>query len=224
MIKRIHKYIPKSEYMNLYNALFMSHMTYCISCWGGVSHHKLQKLFVLQKRCVRLLFGKEFIPDNNGVSESCNEIKTTPESNNYCLEHTKPLFMENKILTIHNLSVLHTFIELFKIVKFHIPCPLYNLMIFSSRSDKFLLILPKIRLDISKQNFVFRSSSIWNKLVNIVLNKSLPNDSGLIIPGSSENSDFASSMCVIKTKLKKYLLSTQNLGDENEWLYENIHL
>ena len=224
MIKRIHKYVPKSEYMNLYNALFMSHMAYCISCWGGVSHHKLQKLFVLQKRCVRLLFGKEFTPDNNGVSESCNEIETTPESKNYCLEHTKPLFMENKILTIHNLSVLHTFMELFKIVKFHIPCPLYNLMIFSSRNDKFLLILPKINLDISKQNFVFRSSSIWNKLVNIVLNKSLPNDNGLIIPGSSENSDFASSMCVIKTKLKKYLLSTQNLGDENEWVYENIHL
>ena len=179
---------------------------------------------MLQKRCVRLLFGKEFTPGDNRLSESFDEIEIIPESKNYCLEHTKPLFIENKILNIHNLSVLHTFIELFKIVKFHIPYPLYNLMIFSSRSDKFLLILPKIRLDISKQNFVFRSSSIWNKLVNIVLNKSLPNDSGLIIPGSSENSDFASSMCVIKTKLKKYLLSTQNLGDENEWLYENIHL
>lgn len=37
IIKRIKKYIPESEYLNIYNALFMSHLTYCISCWGGVS-------------------------------------------------------------------------------------------------------------------------------------------------------------------------------------------
>ena len=31
----------------------------CISCWGGVPDNKLVKLFAIQKRCVKLLFGKE---------------------------------------------------------------------------------------------------------------------------------------------------------------------
>ena len=57
MIKRIKKFIPKSEYIKIYNALFLSHITYCITCWGGVSNYKLQKLFSLQKRCIRILFG-----------------------------------------------------------------------------------------------------------------------------------------------------------------------
>ena len=33
IIKRIKKIIPVSEYLQLYNALFKSHITYCISSW-----------------------------------------------------------------------------------------------------------------------------------------------------------------------------------------------
>ena len=35
IIKQIIKYIPKSQYMNIYNSLFISHLTYGISAWGG---------------------------------------------------------------------------------------------------------------------------------------------------------------------------------------------
>ena len=61
MLKRITKFIPKSEYRKLYESLFKSHMNYCISCWGEVSESKLQTIFAVQKRCIRLLFGKKFI-------------------------------------------------------------------------------------------------------------------------------------------------------------------
>lgn len=57
LIKRIMKFIPKSEYMKLYDSLFKSHISYCISSWGGVTAYRLLKLFTMQKRCVRLLFG-----------------------------------------------------------------------------------------------------------------------------------------------------------------------
>ena len=40
MIKRIIKFIPKSEYMNIYNALFKSHLSYCISSWDAIPHSK----------------------------------------------------------------------------------------------------------------------------------------------------------------------------------------
>ena len=57
MIKHIIKCIPKSEYIQIYDALFKSHLCYCFSSWGGIPNYKLQGLFELQKRCIRLLYG-----------------------------------------------------------------------------------------------------------------------------------------------------------------------
>ena len=76
MIKRIRKFIPKAEYMKIYNALFQSHLTYCISCWGGISSYKLQKVFAIQKRCLRLLFGKELSFDHAEYYETCARVRT----------------------------------------------------------------------------------------------------------------------------------------------------
>ena len=59
-IKRIKKFIPKSKYNTIYNTLFASHLRYCITVWGGTHKSKLLKVFNLQKRCLRILFGKEF--------------------------------------------------------------------------------------------------------------------------------------------------------------------
>ena len=53
---RIQDSVPKSLHKQLYHALFESHMTYCISVWGGQSFNALNKLFIIQKRCVRMLF------------------------------------------------------------------------------------------------------------------------------------------------------------------------
>ena len=43
-------------------------------------------------------------------------------SKNYCLEveHIKPLFTEQKIMNLENLHMYHTFMELFKILKFDV--------------------------------------------------------------------------------------------------------
>ena len=50
MIKRIIKFIPKSEYLKIYDALFKSHLSYCISCWGAIPTSKLQGIFSIQKK------------------------------------------------------------------------------------------------------------------------------------------------------------------------------
>ena len=63
MIKKVKKFIPKKVYLKLYNALFTPHLTYCISVWGGISDYKLSKIFALQKRCIRLMFGTELTFD-----------------------------------------------------------------------------------------------------------------------------------------------------------------
>ena len=225
MIKRIIKFIPKSEYMKIYNALFQSHLTYCISCWGGISSYKLQKVFTIQKRCLRLLFGRELSFDHAQYYETCARVRTYEEhmaAKNFCLEHTKELFNENQILCLHNLYVLRTFMELFKILKYHCPVSIFSLFTVSPRDGKLLLHLPGVHLDMSKANFVFKSSLIWNKLLNIVFNRCVPRDDGVIIPGSSINSDMSASIAVIKGKLRKHLLYLQTLGEDYCWSTENF--
>ena len=106
--------------------------------------------------------------------------------------------------------------ELFKIVKFRTPISLFGLFEISSRSQ--LVILPRVNLDVSKQNFVFKSASLWNKLSNIIFEKCLPEESGIIIPGSASNSDLAASTSMVKNKLKLNLLASQKLGNETEWV------
>ena len=227
IIKRIMKFIPESEYHKIYNALFKSHLSYCISCWGGVSNNKLESLFSIQKRCIRLLFGKEFTYDHAGFYETCARVRTYQEhmaKKDFQLEHTRPIFNDHNILSLHHLYIQHTFIDLFKIVKYRTPISLYELFTPSPRNTNLLMCLPRINRDVSKQNFVFSGSLIWNSVIGLVLNKCSPNDNGIMVPGSSKCSDISAPISKIKNKLKDTLLKTQKLetpGRAKEWLPDN---
>ena len=71
MIKRTQKFIPRQEYKKIYEDLFKSHLSYCINSWGSVSDYKLQSIFAIQKRCVRLIFGEKYSYDHAGYYETC---------------------------------------------------------------------------------------------------------------------------------------------------------
>ena len=81
VIKRIKQFIPKNEYLKIYNSLFKSHISYCISCWGGISQNRLKSLFSIQKRCVRLLFGKELSFDHAEYYQTCARTRTYTQQN-----------------------------------------------------------------------------------------------------------------------------------------------
>lgn len=75
--------IPKSQYLNIYHTLFASHLTYGITVWGGVSENSkcnnstlIDPLFITQKRCIRMLFGKEISFDHPDYYETCAHTKT----------------------------------------------------------------------------------------------------------------------------------------------------
>ena len=228
IIKRIMKFIPKSEYHKLYDALFKSHLSYCISCWGGISRNKLSPLFILQKRCIRLLFGKIPTFDHATFYETCARTRTYDEhmaKKNYQLEHTKPLFNSETILSLHHLYIQHTFIELFKIMKQRLPISLHDLFTFSPRISNLLMCPPKFSLKISRQNFVYNGSILWNGLIGQVLDKCEPYANNVMVPGSSDNSDLSASISIIKKRLKQHLLEIQKLetpGRVNEWMPNNF--
>ena len=59
-----------------------------------------------------------------------------------CLEHTQPLFTEQKIMNLENLHMYHTFTELFKILKFDVPHSIIikDLFKFCPKNEKLRLI------------------------------------------------------------------------------------
>ena len=223
------KFIPKSEYHKLYDSLFKSHLSYCISSWGGISSNKLSPIFLLQKRCVRLLFGKVPMFDHASYYETCARSRTYTEhmaKKNYQLENTKPIFNSEKILSLHHLYIQHTFIELFKIMKERVPYSLYELYNVSPRISTLLICLPKFNLEITRQNFVYSSSLIWNKTIKNVLDTCIPHANNIMVPGSSTNSDLSASTSIIKHRLKSMLFQAQGLqtpGRVNEWMPENFY-
>ena len=227
-IKRIKKFIPKEHYMKLYHSLFLSHLTYGISAWGGVSRSKLGKIFSIQKRCMRLLFGKILNFDHPAFYKTCARARTYDEHiapKDFSLEHTKPLFKELKMLTVHHLYYLYTFNELFKIRKYCCPTSLLSLLRHTHQySGKHLkLITPSYTMRRSRLQFLYKCTQIWNSIFPQVFNAS---DIGgpVITPGSVENSDFVTTVSFVKAQVKKILLGIQNNGDPSEWQAENLEI
>ena len=76
LVKRIRKLVPESHYKSIYHSLFESHLCYGISCWGGAYSSKLESLFCLQKRCVRILFGETPSFDHPEYYQTCARTRT----------------------------------------------------------------------------------------------------------------------------------------------------
>ena len=228
--------MPESHYMKLYDALFKSHLSYCINCWGGIPKSKLDSLFAVQKRCIRILFGKLPSFDHAEFYETCARARTYQQhiaDKDYSLEHTKALFNEQNILSLHHLYIQHIFIDMFKILKLRVPYPLFDLFdtnwIRSSSSMR--LRLPLTMLDKTKANFVYSGCLIWNKLINRLLEDCLPGDTLVIVPGSCPYTDlYTTPISFVKTKLKCMLIDVQKKNSfgntdkqrSSEWNMENF--
>ena len=133
---------PKEYYKSLYYALFESHMSYCISVFGHVCQTHSEKLFTVQKHCMRILFG-----DKQAYLEKFKTCcRTRPfdmqklGAQFYEREHTKPLFQKNGILTYQNLCNYHVCIETLKILKSKVPFPLFEQYTISSRNNMHFIL------------------------------------------------------------------------------------
>ena len=99
-LNRIRDGIPSNLHRDLYYTLFESHLSYCISAWGSAAQFRINTLWVVQKHCVRVLFGDKAA--YLGKKSTCARARPYGLQNLgaefYQLEATKPLFKNNKIL------------------------------------------------------------------------------------------------------------------------------
>ena len=204
-LNRIIQFIPSSHHESLYHTLFESYLSYGISVWGSEKQTKLKNIFKVQKKAMRVIFGdrEKFLDKFKTCvrARPFSEQKLTAAF--YIKEHTKPLYIKHKILTVQNLYFYHSCCEVFKIFKLFLPKPLYELFNFSTRSHKNLYINTPQPSD----SFEYRTSVMWNEARKIL----------------TTTPDSSTSISVVKNELKNLLLQNQTLGDEINWIEHNFY-
>ena len=195
-LNRIRDSVPEDLHTDLYHTLFESHLTYCISVWGGSSASNITKIWTAQKHCIRVLFGnkKAYLEK----FQTCARARPYPfqvlTGKFYELEHSKPLFKDKKILALKNLYTYHTFMEVFKILKLRCPISLFDLFNLSSRKE-ITLITP-----FPSNDFIYRATIIWNT-----------------IAPKLKLLDYSHSISLAKSNLKRALLDIQHSQKETSW-------
>ena len=200
---RIMDSIPKAIHRDLYYTLFESHLSYCISVWGGATQTRISSLWTIQKQCIRILFGdKEAFLNKYSTCVRARPYDLQILGNRFYMpEHTKPLFKEHKILSIHNLYAYHCYMETFKILKFRQPRSLFNSYNISERKPTLL------KSEFPSQSFIDRSTGIWN-----------------IVTPKLKFEDFSPKVGFIKRFLKKALLNSQHRETPQDWTVEDFNL
>ena len=81
----------------LYNTLILPHLIYCNIVWGNCNKSKVDSLFLLQKKAIRICTHSPY------------------------LAHTEPLFKQLKTLKMHDIHTYHSAIFMFKYFKNVLP-------------------------------------------------------------------------------------------------------
>jgi hypothetical protein len=193
---RIMDSIPKEIHRDLYYTLFESHLSYCISVWGGATQYRISSLWTIQKQCVRVLFGdREAFHDKFNTCARTRPYDQQVLGNKFYMpEHTKPLFATYKILSVHNLYTYHCFMETYKILKFRTPWSLYEKYNISERKPTLLIA------GFPSPNFTDRTTFLWN----------------LTAP-KLKFDDFSPKVSGIKNCIKRALLINQHKDLPLEW-------
>ncbi|KAL5261473.1 hypothetical protein ACHWQZ_G007251 [Mnemiopsis leidyi] len=200
---RIRDSVPEELHKDLYFTLFESHITYCISVWGGAHKNVLANVWTAQKHCVRVLFGNKlaYIDKFKTCAKARPYLSQALDSSFFRLEHTKQLFTKNGILALENLYTYHTFMETFKILKLHTPISLYNLYHRSLRKELILIVSSSPTKD-----FITRSTTLWNS-----------------IAPKFKFHDFSYKISQAKCNIKNALLLLQNSGETHSWSENNFN-
>ena len=172
-------------------------MSYCISVWGGASSTLTNKIFIAQKHCLRVLFGDKAAYLDR--FQTCARVRPFSgkaiDQTVFELEHSKPIFKQQQILTVQNLYSYHTYMETMKILKFRHPLSLHEHFSISNRKEM-LLITSK-----PSAHFISRSTRLWN-----------------ILTPKLKLLDYSVKISQAKSCLKRGLLNLQHANDDIEWI------
>ena len=202
-LNQIRDSVPQDLHSDLYHTLFESHLTYCISVWGGSPINTTKKIFASQKHCVRILFGDKhaYLEKFRTCARARPYTHQVLANEFFQKEHTKPLFIKHGIMALQNLYIYHTFMEVLKILKLGVPLSLSEHFTKSLRKETTLIT------SFPTNDFISRSTKIWNT-----------------VAPKLKILDYSHKISSAKSSLKKSLIKIQSAGDMVHWTQNNFDM
>ena len=147
VISRICYKFDSTTLLMLYNTVVFPYLNYCWIVWGANYFERLERLFKLQKRMIRIITG----------------LKNS--------DHSSQIFKNLNILKVTEINVLQTSLFIYKLYNRLLPenFPSFRYLNkdlhqhYTRSHNNFLLI----RTNIKKFSIKFLGSVIWNKISEI---------------------------------------------------------
>ena len=146
IIYKLKSYFPHSTLLMLYSTMILPYLNYGILAWGNSNKHLMDRLYVLQKKAIRIIFDKDFF------------------------SHTNPLFYVNKLLKAQDLYDYNLGQFMYKYCNNELPNVFSSMFTKNSSIHKYptrqsnSLHLPLTRTLFAKRTFNFTGPKLWNSL------------------------------------------------------------
>ena len=151
-ISKLRRFVNSKTLRSVYYSLIYSHLIYCISSWGSAPQKHLDKIFVKQKKTIRIMTFSPY------------------------LAHTTPIFYHLKLLKLEDIFKLRVATLAFKIINLrnsnnsftNKPRSTLNLPhSYNTRAKTNRNIYPIFaRTRLGQSSLEYQIPSIWNKLPN----------------------------------------------------------
>ena len=136
--------------LNLYNALILPHISYCVHIWGTTASIHLQRLYVLQKKIVRIICGVH------------------PRT------HTEPLYKALHVLNVEQIRDYSIALFMYKLTNCMLPSMFENMFISTSDVHDYytrqanLLYVQYASTKRSQRTIKHFGTKLWNSICNVI--------------------------------------------------------
>ena len=117
ILSKLRHYAPIETCLQVYYAIFYSHLTYGCNIWGLTTEENLRKVEILQKKCIRIITFSEF------------------------RSHTNPLFTNLKLLKVREIIKTQQLKLGYEFLNSTLPTDLQNIFTLSSNVHNYQLIV-----------------------------------------------------------------------------------
>ena len=146
VLSRLRHFIPLNILIQLYNTLILPYISYCTIIWGNCSDSLINKVFILQKRAIRII---------------TSSPPRTP---------SKPLFTKYNILTIHDIFKLQIASFMYMYFTKKLPTVFNNLFTLNSNYHNYntrqqmAIHIPLLKYKLSRQSINLYGPKLWHSI------------------------------------------------------------
>ena len=188
ILSKLRHYVPMQTCLQVYYAIFYSHLVYGCSVWGLTSEANLKKVEILQRKCLRIMTFSDF------------------------RSHTNHLFIKHKILKVRDVVKLHQLKLGYEFLTNTLPTDFQKLFKFCSEFHDYetnsLFHVPSISTSTyGKLSIKYHCPVLWNSLFR----------RGLVVDNDKKNNvsvDQILSIHQFKWLLKKHFLHNYSSVEE----------